>query len=32
MLLSGYADIDVGDGIAFVAKPYATAELLAVCG
>ena len=32
VLLSGYADIDVGDGIAFVAKPYATAELLAVCG
>lgn len=31
VLLSGYADIDVGDDVAFVAKPYVAAELLAAC-
>lgn len=31
VLLSGYVDIDVGDDIVFMAKPYVAAELLAVC-
>lgn len=31
VLLSGYVDIDVEDGIAFVPKPYVAAELLAAC-
>ena len=31
VLLSGYVDIDVGEDIVFVSKPYVGAELLALC-
>lgn len=31
VLLSGYVDIDVGDDVVFMAKPYVAAELLAAC-
>jgi len=31
VLLSGYVDIEVGDGVICVAKPYVAAELLAAC-
>jgi hypothetical protein len=27
----GYVDIEVGDGVTYVAKPYVAAELLAAC-
>ncbi len=31
VLLSGYVDIDVGDDVVLMAKPYVAAELLAAC-
>lgn len=31
VLLSGYVDIDVGDGVVLMAKPYVAVDLLAAC-